>query len=278
MAFLNTGPSGFQNAPFSKLLLVILLFINISSHVFLSTPTGVTVCSTFASLSCSKFIDILKDPRQYWKFAASLFYFDSFHEIFLIAITLYAFRIFERIWGTFKLILFFSVCILGSFWIQFCTAFFSEIFLQHRYGWNSPLNSYIFALWVCYIAEIPALHSVSMSFCIKKLKATITEKFLVHVIISQMVLSAIYNWNFPPLILQVFGFLFGVFWQLDVAKIESKGTDMMLSQKLRVFLTKWVLSFFNSSQNTSAEERWVQTQRTMMRERAQNAPVNRRFY
>lgn len=161
------GVSGFYNAPVSKCIFMITLFINLFSAIY-GMNRGIALFG-YGSLNL-KF-------SMFYRIITGTFIFGTVGELFFGLILLYIFRLFERHYGSQKYFIFSLISLILTLIFQFTFLVISPIMRELT---NGPYGI-IYASLVCYIFDIPSTETF------KVWKITVTEKYFVYLLALQVI-------------------------------------------------------------------------------------------
>eukprot|EP01117_Protostelium_nocturnum_P020265 TRINITY_DN9031_c0_g1_i1.p1 TRINITY_DN9031_c0_g1~~TRINITY_DN9031_c0_g1_i1.p1 ORF type:complete len:317 (-),score=106.11 TRINITY_DN9031_c0_g1_i1:194-1111(-) len=189
---LNSGASGFQNAPISKMGMIL-------------------VGGTSVLVSMTKQKNLFEFPKignifEFWRLFSSHFPFGSASEILFGMLLIYYFRVFERQMGSRK----FAAFLLGSISI-FSMLQLALLVTFPKIQLPSGPYSYIFSLLTLYITEIPATYKFKIFFL------PTSDKLFVYILALQLLFS-----NFPTSLLSgLFGVISGSIYRSKTLRLSK---------------------------------------------------------
>jgi len=220
---LNSGPSGFQNAPFSKALLLVAAAFSIGSsvlkvqHLF-DFPNIGSVLSKF----------------EIWRLVTSHFFFASPGELLFGLLLMYYFRLFERQMGTVKFGSFACISVGLSTMAQVAI-----YVILPSIKFTSGPYSFLFACLVLFFADVPATHRFRLC------GISATDKLFVYILVLQLFFS-----NSPQSIFSsICGILGGLAYKSDTLGLNRRKFPLFLTQ----FCSRFILPFLESPSRPSIQ-------------------------
>jgi len=213
---LHSGPSGFQNAPISKGLLVLTGFFSI----------GASVMRLHNQLDFADLNSIIYS-YQPWRLITSHLFFSSPGELLFGLILIYFFRLFERQMGSAKFGGYLTVIFTLSTMVQIA----SYVLIPSARFTSGPY-AFIFACFILYYSEIPSTYR----FRIAGISAT--DKLFTYILGLQLLFS-----NSPHSMYSALcGILSGIIYKVDPLGLKRFRFPTFVNN----FCKKWILPFIQS--------------------------------
>lgn len=213
---LHAGPSGFQNAPITKSIMIMTGFFSV----------GASMMKIQNQLDFPDLASIILE-YQPWRLVTSHFFFISPGELLFGLILIYYFRLFERQMGSAKFGGYtFSIFTLSSLLQIASHVLFSSVkFIPGPY-------SFIFASFILYYSQIPSTYR----FRIAGISAT--DKLFTYILGLQLFFS-----NSPySMYSSLCGIISGVIYQFDPLGLKR----FRLPSFINNFCKKWILPLIQS--------------------------------
>eukprot|EP00761_Pharyngomonas_kirbyi_P004568 gb/GECH01004573.1/.p1 GENE.gb/GECH01004573.1/~~gb/GECH01004573.1/.p1 ORF type:complete len:354 (+),score=83.17 gb/GECH01004573.1/:1-1062(+) len=196
MGLLNSGPSGFSNAPVSKACVIITLA---------GTVAG-SLLSRRSDLNAFAFSGLFKNQWQLWRIFTGPCVFTSLGEMLFGILLLYVFRVFERQWGSHR----YAVLVFISTSLTFIFTLCTRLIFGSTFEMSSGPYGLIFAALAQYFADIPATNKQPL------FGVPLSEKAFVYMMSIQLLFL-----KFPgSLIAGSFGFLSGILFRANTLRLK----------------------------------------------------------
>eukprot|EP00252_Welwitschia_mirabilis_P025054 TRINITY_DN7685_c0_g1_i1.p1 TRINITY_DN7685_c0_g1~~TRINITY_DN7685_c0_g1_i1.p1 ORF type:complete len:293 (+),score=36.79 TRINITY_DN7685_c0_g1_i1:209-1087(+) len=239
---MNAGPSGFQNAPVTKVLIIICGVASIIA----ATQGGASSFGLSYQAIIKRF--------HFWRLVTSIFVFSSTSELMFGLYLLYYFRVFERQIGSNK----YSVMILFTTIFSTLLELFVVVLRRESLlnGVASGPYSVIFSLFVPFFLDIP----VSTRF--QMFSVRLSDKSFVYLAGLQLLLSS-WKRSFIP---GICGVIAGIFYRLNIFRIQRFKLPKWVTST-----SSWLFAPIVSSRPSNAPLRRLATRETI------NAPLGQQF-